>query len=103
MFYVVERPLVLNTKAEKILNDEARSRLARLQGVLAALDTWNEGALETAVKAFAEADDCKLGAAAQPLRAALSGSNSSPGIFEVMDILGRRECLDRIADQTHAA
>lgn len=103
MFYVIERPLILNAKAEKILNDEARSRLARLQAALCALDGWNEAAVESAVRDFVEVDDCKLGAAAQPLRAALSGSNSSPGIFEVMDILGREECLARIADQARAS
>ena len=99
MFYVVDRPLALNAKAEKILNDEARSRLARLQDALSTLDSWSEDAIEAAVRGFVEAEGCKLGEAAQPLRAALSGSNSSPGIFEVMDILGRDEALARVADQ----
>jgi glutamyl-tRNA synthetase len=40
----------------------------------------------------------KLGQIAQPLRAALTGSTTSPGIFEVMEILGRSECLGRLAD-----
>ena len=99
MFYVADRPLVLNAKAEKILTDEARNRLARLQAVLATLGEWNESALEAAVRDFVQAEECKLGEAAQPLRAALAGSNSSPGIFEVMDILGRDECIARVADQ----
>lgn len=103
MFYVVERPLSVNAKAQKILNDQARARLARLQTVLGALEAWDEATVEAAVRDFAEAEGCKLGDAAQPLRAALSGSNSSPGIFEVMDILGRDECLARLSDQTTAA
>jgi glutamyl-tRNA synthetase len=40
----------------------------------------------------------KLGALAQPLRAALSGSTTSPPIFEVMAVLGRDETLGRLAD-----
>ena len=40
----------------------------------------------------------KLGVVAQPLRAALTGSLASPGIFEVMDVLGRDETLGRLAD-----
>jgi glutamyl-tRNA synthetase len=65
------------------------------------LDTvtpWDLESLEAAARAFAEAGDLKLGAIAQPLRAALTGSHASPGIFEVMAILGRDETLGRISD-----
>jgi glutamyl-tRNA synthetase len=99
VFYVVERPLEMNDKAAKILGTEARVRLAGLHRDLSALSAWNEADIEAAVRAFAEAAGCKLGDAAQPLRAALSGSNTSPGIFEVMAVLGREESLARIADQ----
>ncbi len=102
IFYVVDRPLSLNPKAEKILTPEARSRLGRLQSSLSQLPEWNEANIETAVRAFTEADTCKLGEAAQPLRAAVSGSNVSPGVFEVMSVLGREESLARIADQSAA-
>ncbi|WP_193370580.1 glutamate--tRNA ligase [Pelagibius marinus] len=100
VFYVIERPLRLTPKADKILKPEARARLGRLLSSLSQLPEWNEAAVEAAVRAFAEAEDCKLGDVAQPLRAALSGSNVSPGIFEVASILGREESLARIADQS---
>jgi glutamyl-tRNA synthetase len=103
VFYVTERPLTLNDKAAKILGLEARQRLGRLHSDLSLLPEWTEAAIEAAVRAFAEAENCKLGDAAQPLRAALTGSNVSPGIFEVMVVLGREESLARIADQGSAA
>ncbi|MEQ8357814.1 MAG: glutamate--tRNA ligase [Kiloniellaceae bacterium] len=99
VFYVADRPLKLNAKADKILHPEARARLGRLHGSLSQLPDWSESGVEAAVRAFAEAEDCKLGDVAQPLRAALSGSNTSPGIFEVAAVLGREESLARIADQ----
>ncbi|MGE5768492.1 MAG: glutamate--tRNA ligase [Bacteroidota bacterium] len=99
IFYVIDRPLPLNPKADQILRPEARLRLGRLHGKLSALADWAEPEIEAAVRVFAEADGCKLGEAAQPLRAALTGSNTSPGIFEVMAVLGREESLARIADQ----
>jgi glutamyl-tRNA synthetase len=102
IFYVVERPLSLTAKAEKILTAEARGRLARLHDKLRALPKWDEAGVEAAVREFAEAEGCKLGDVAQPLRAALSGSNVSPGIFEVTAVLGREESLARIADQCAA-
>ncbi len=102
VFYAVDRPLSMNAKAEKILKPEARARLARLHQHLSNLPEWSEAGIEAAVRAFAEAEDCKLGDVAQPLRAALSGSNVSPGIFEVAAILGRAEALARIADQSAA-
>ncbi len=98
-FYVRVRPLELSEKAAKLLPVEGRARLARLRPLLEGLDEWSEAALEAQVRAFAEAEACKLGQIAQPLRAALSGSHASPGIFEVMAVLGRSESLGRIADQ----
>jgi len=51
------------------------------------------------LRAFAEGKGAKLGAVAQPLRAALTGRVTSPGIFEVLIVLGKEESLARIADQ----
>ncbi len=98
-FYVATCPLALTEKAAKILDPEARVRLARLLPSLAAVADWHETALEDRVRTLAEADGAKLGQVAQPLRAALTGSTTSPGIFEVMAALGRAATLERIADQ----
>lgn len=98
-FYAAERPLALNDKAAKLLEGEARPLLARLRPRLAALDDWSAEALEAEVRAFAEAEAVKLGAVAQPLRAALTGSNVSPPIFEAAAILGREESLSRLDDR----
>ncbi|MCC7271283.1 MAG: glutamate--tRNA ligase [Alphaproteobacteria bacterium] len=97
-FYVRRRPLPIDDKAAKLLAGDGRSLLARLTPVLAAADPWNATTTEAAVRAFAEANGGKLGTIAQPLRAALTGSSVSPGIFEVMEILGREESLARISD-----
>ena len=64
---------------------------------------WTEAALEAAIRAFIEAEGVKLGAVAQPLRAALAGAVTSPGIFEVMAVLGRDEALGRMDDFSGAA
>jgi glutamyl-tRNA synthetase len=55
------------------------------------------------VRNFAERQSAKLGMVAQPLRAALTGRTTSPGIFEVLAVLGKQESLARIADQASAA
>ena len=95
--FLLARPSGLTPKAAKILDPAGRELLAQLVSGLAASETWDEAALEAAVRAFAEARGVKLGAVAQPLRAALTGSHASPGIFEVMALLGREESLARIA------
>ena len=51
-------------------------------------------------KTYAKENEVKLGAIAQPLRAALTGSKTSPGIYDVLIALGRKESLARIGDQT---
>jgi len=55
--------------------------------------------LEAAVRNFVDANGLKLGVVAQPLRVALTGRSTSPGIFEVLQVLGKAESLARIADQ----
>ncbi|HEU4377430.1 MAG TPA: glutamate--tRNA ligase [Hyphomicrobiaceae bacterium] len=97
-YLIAERPLVLDDKASKLLDADARALLAKLLARLEAAD-WTVTALETAVKAFAEASGLKLGKVAQPLRAALTGRSVSPPVFDVMAVLGREECLARIGDQ----
>lgn len=97
-FYVAARPLVLSEQAVKLLDAATRSRLADLRPALEAVEVWSEQALEEAVRQHAEASDLKLGQVAQPLRAALTGSATSPGLFEVMAVLGRAEALARLAD-----
>jgi glutamyl-tRNA synthetase len=99
LFYVRPRPIPMEDKAAKLLTAEARAHLRNLLSPLAASD-WSLAGLETAVRDYAAAQGVKLGQVAQPLRAALTGSLASPGIFEVMVILGRAETLARIEDSS---
>jgi glutamyl-tRNA synthetase len=96
-FYVERRPIPQDPKAAALLTPEARKLLSELNPKLAAA-TWEAAALEETVRRQAEGLGLKLGALAQPLRAALSGSATSPPIFEVMAVLGRDETLGRLAD-----
>ena len=97
-FFFAQRPLAINDKAAKILTPEAKARLAQLKAALEALPTWDAPAIEDAVRTLAEAEGAKLGDLAQPLRAAATGSNVSPPIFEVLALLGREEALGRLGD-----
>ena len=97
-FYVAIRPIPMDEKATAQASDEARARLGRLKLALADQADWSEAALEAAIRTFIEAEGVKLGAVAQPLRAALAGAVTSPGIFEVMAVLGRDEALGRMSD-----
>ncbi len=97
-FYFAKRPLVLNDKAGELLSSDARRNLNDLLTPLGSLQSWNAAEIETITKEFAAQKALKLGQIAQPLRAALTGSHTSPGIFEVMELLGRTETLARIGD-----
>ncbi|HEX3937658.1 MAG TPA: glutamate--tRNA ligase [Xanthobacteraceae bacterium] len=98
-FLWADRPLALDDKAAGLLTPEARALLGDIAGRLAAVEPWTIEATEQAVRAFAEQQGAKLGAVAQPLRAALTGRTTSPGIFEVLTVLGKPESLARLADQ----
>lgn len=99
-FLVAQRPLPLDDKAADILAKGGRAHLAALLPRFAALSEWSAATTDAAVRAYAEEAKVKLGQAAQPLRAALTGRATSPGIFDVLEVLGREESLARIADQT---
>ncbi len=92
------RPLPLDEKAKGLLNDEGKAALKELHPLLGASSEWTAHALETIVKAHAETTGIKLGKFAQPLRAALTGTSTSPPIFDVLEVLGREESLGRLHD-----
>ena len=102
-FYARKRPLDCNDKAHKLLDENAVRRLTDLHAAFAGLEEWSEDMLEASVKAYIEDADIKMGEVAQPLRAALTGTTASPGIFEVLAVLGREEVLGRIGDVLGAA
>ncbi len=95
-FLVHPLPLPMEPKAAALLTPEARLMLRELADVLAATD-FSPPAVHAALRAFAEARRVKLAQAAQPLRAALTGSTASPPIDTTVAALGREETLARIA------
>ncbi len=101
-FLFATRPLDIAPDAAPLLAGEAPALLAKLHAALDALDGWDTEALEAAVRSVAEDSGVKLGQVAQPLRAALTGRKTSPGIFDVLDLLGRNESLGRIEDRMTA-
>lgn len=101
-FLFASRPLPMDEAARALLTDEARALLARLHAALDAVHKWDTETTEVAVRQVAEDTGVKLGQVAQPLRAALTGRKTSPGIFDVLVLLGRDESLARIADHVPA-
>lgn len=98
-FLIVSRPIILDAKARKILDEEGRSLLYRILSELRTLEEWTSETIESVLRSFSGREDVKLGAVAQPLRAAITGRSVSPGIFEVLEVLGPKESLSRISDQ----
>jgi glutamyl-tRNA synthetase len=99
-FITADRPLQLDERAAALLTDDARKILTGLTDALSAVDPWSVSATEQAVRTYAEQRGLKLGAVAQPLRAALTGRTTSPGIFDVLSVLGKDESLARLGDQS---
>jgi glutamyl-tRNA synthetase len=102
-FIFAERPLEIEPKALAVLTPESRALIGRLRAVLETITPWSEETTEAAMRAFAEQNGLKIGAVAQPLRVALTGRTTSPGIFDVLAVLGPQECLARLADQAPSA
>ncbi|MBB3949844.1 glutamate--tRNA ligase [Aureimonas jatrophae] len=99
-FLFAQRPLELDDKASAILSSDARALLADLLPRLDANTAFTAAELQVVVTTFAEEKGIKLGKVAQPLRAALTGRSTSPGVFDVLAVLGRGESLARLRDQS---
>jgi glutamyl-tRNA synthetase len=99
-YYIfADRPLEIDAKAAALLTPENRLLIGRLRVALWEVKNWTAEETETAMRAFADQNGLKFGAVAQPLRAALTGRATSPGIFDVLAVLGRDESLARLDDQ----
>ena len=99
-FLFAKRPLEMTEKAAKLLDDAGRVRLSAVSAALAKENDWTSEALEATTKSLAEELELGFGKLAQPMRAALTGTTTSPGIFDVLVLLGREESLARIDAQS---
>jgi glutamyl-tRNA synthetase len=97
-FLWAQRPIVIDEKAKALLGPGARAVIAELLPDLSKVEPWTAADIENTVRTFIQRKEIKLGAVAQPLRVALTGRPTSPGIFEVLQVLGRDESLARLGD-----
>ena len=96
MIYIISPPINMDEKADSILSKDARQLIGGLLKPFNELTNWNKTEIEEILKNFVTCRDIKFGVVAQPLRAALTGTTSSPDIFEVIEILGKEEVVQRI-------
>ncbi|CAF26173.1 glutamate--tRNA ligase [Bartonella quintana] len=98
-FIFTKRPLLLDEKAQILLDKNGQAILNGLYLALKACLSWDAKTLDETLRVYAQKQDLKFGDVAQPLRAALTGRVTSPGVFDVLVLLGRDEALNRITDQ----
>jgi len=96
LFYFQKGPLPFDDKAKKLLTSDAKSHLEELTRQINLVTDFRTEVLESLFRTYAESKGLKLGAIAQPFRAALSGSTVSPPIFGVAQLLGKEETLRRL-------
>ena len=101
-FLFADRPLQPDAKAAAILTPETRHLIGELHDVLKGVEDWSPATTEAAIRDLSEKRGVKLGQLAQPLRVSLTGRTTSPGIFDVLDVLGKDESLARLKDQASA-
>jgi len=96
--YTIERPIIMDEKAKDVLDKGGRELIRAILPKLEAQTDFSHTATMELCKAHGAEMGRKLGDVAQPLRAALSGKIISPGVFEVMEVLGKEESLGRLKD-----
>jgi glutamyl-tRNA synthetase len=96
LFYFREIPYEPEAD-EKFLVPEFSGLLEELLSALKGAVAFTRDELERIFSTFIEKHGIKLGVVAQPLRVALTGRTVSPGIFEVMEVMGREETVKRLS------
>jgi glutamyl-tRNA synthetase len=95
--YYIDGDIEYNEKAQaKFLNEKSLPYLIELRESLAGLSDFSHAELEKVFRAITERRGIKLGNLAQPVRVAITGGTESPGIFEVLEIVGREKTLSRL-------
>ncbi|MXV35595.1 MULTISPECIES: glutamate--tRNA ligase [unclassified Saccharibacter] len=89
-------PLTFTPKAQKLLGEDGQAVLKGMEERLGALESFTPEAIDSTLRAYAQEHELKLGAVAQPLRAAMTGTTTSPGIDLTLAALGQDEVLARI-------
>ncbi|MEW6671577.1 MAG: glutamate--tRNA ligase [Thermodesulfobacteriota bacterium] len=99
-FYFVDDIRYEENAARKFLIPSALEPLNLLIDRLVQLDRFDEKALESAFLSVMDKTGLKLGKIAQPVRVALTGKTASPGIFEIIELLGRDRVVSRLKKAT---
>lgn len=97
-FIVSKRPIEIDNNGTQIITGDARSLLHELKIILNEISQWDLDTIESTIREFATIKNISLSKIAQPIRVCLTGTTTSPGIFEVLLILGREESIGRIED-----
>jgi glutamyl-tRNA synthetase len=98
-FLRAQRPVQIDEKAAKALNEETLPRLLAVHQRLSQLSVWSKETIEAELRAYMEENQLKLGQIGLALRASLVGNSQGPGIFDVLALLEQSEAIARIADQ----
>ncbi len=96
--YYIHEYVEIDPKAkEKFLKEENIKHISELRGLLSELTDFSAVEIERVFQSYAERHGLKLGSIAQPVRVAITGGTASPGLFEVIEIVGKEKVLKRLS------
>jgi glutamyl-tRNA synthetase len=95
-YYIAEDVEYEQKAGEKFLNEKTLPYLKDIRDAIEALEEFSHEGLEHAFDSVMEKHEVKLGKVAQPVRVAMTGKKESPGIFEVLEVLGKEKALKRL-------
>lgn len=96
-YYILEYVEIDPKAKEKFLKPDNIKHLSELKELLSSLSDFTAAEIEKIFHAFAEKHGLKLGSIAQPVRVAITGGTASPGLFEVLEIVGKEKVIKRLS------
>lgn len=95
-YYIVDYVEYDPKAKEKFLCEKNLENLMKLKDLLEKLDNFTSSELEKVFMSFIQKNNIKLGTIAQPVRVAITGKTESPGIFELLEIVGKEKTIKRL-------
>jgi glutamyl-tRNA synthetase len=94
--FVVDRKPERSEEAGSILSDCNRKLIDQVKIVLENISLFNKDNIQTALKAIASDNNLKLGELMKYIRALITGRTASPSVFEIIEILGKKNSIERL-------
>ncbi len=97
--YIIQDKITINQDDLKLLDDKAKKIISEFSKNISKIEKLNKETLEPIINALIKSNETNFKGVGQPLRIVLTGSKFGPGIYDIINSLGKNEVLKRLGNK----